>query len=65
MATPDEPDPDEMLTVKEVAALLKVNIKTVYAEIAAGHIGYLKVGRLFRIPRTVISSKVQQVRVCR
>jgi excisionase family DNA binding protein len=63
MTTPDHPD--EMLTVKETAALLKVNIKTVYSEIAAGRIGYVKIGRLIRIPRAVISSLVQQVRVCR
>ena len=63
MTTPE--DPNEMLTVKEAAALLKVNVKTVYAEIAAGRLGYLKIGRLIRIPRTVITSLVQQVRVCR
>ena len=63
MTTPE--DPNEMLTVKEAAALLKVNVKTVYAEIAAGHLGYIKIGRLIRIPRTVISSMVQQVRGCR
>jgi excisionase family DNA binding protein len=60
-----EGDPIQMLTVKEAAALLKVNVKTVYAEIAAGRISYVKIGRLFRIPRTVLSSMVQQVRVCR
>lgn len=63
MTTPE--DPNEMLTVKEAAALLKVNVKTVYAEIAAGRLGYVKIGRLIRIPRTVITSMVQQVRVCR
>jgi excisionase family DNA binding protein len=42
-----------------------VNVKTVYSEIAAGHIRFVRVGRLIRIPRTVLSSMVQQVRVCR
>ena len=60
-----EGDPDQMLTVREAAALLKVNIKTVYSEIAAGHIAFVRVGRLIRIPRAVLSSMVQQVRMCR
>ena len=60
-----EGDPNQMVTVKEAAALLRVNVKTIYAEIAAGHIGYVKIGRLIRIPRAVLSSMVQQVRVCR
>jgi excisionase family DNA binding protein len=58
-------DGTEMLTVREAAVLLRVNVKTVYGEIAAGRLAYVRVGRLFRIPRAVIASMVQQVRVCR
>jgi excisionase family DNA binding protein len=60
-----EDDPDQMLTVKEAATLLRVNVKTVYAEIAAGHLAFAKVGRLIRIPRHVLTSIVKQARVCR
>ena len=60
-----ENDPAQMLTVKEAAALLRVNVKTVYAEIAAGRLAFAKVGRLIRIPRSVLTSMVTQVRACR
>lgn len=47
----------EMLTVKEAADLLRVNIKTVYAEIAAGRLKHVQLGRrIIRIPRSVIAS---------
>jgi excisionase family DNA binding protein len=47
----------EMLTVKEAAHLLRVNIKTVYLEIAAGRLKHVQLGRrIIRIPRSVIAS---------
>ena len=52
------PHPDaEMLTVKEAADLLRVNVKTVYLEIAAGRLRHVQLGsRIIRIPRAVIAS---------
>lgn len=47
----------EMLTVKEAADLLRVNVKTVYLEIAAGRLKHVQLGRrIIRIPRSVIAS---------
>jgi excisionase family DNA binding protein len=46
-----------MLTVKEAADLLRVNVKTVYLEIAAGRLRHVQLGsRIIRIPRAVIAS---------
>jgi excisionase family DNA binding protein len=43
-----------MLTVKEAAELLRVNTKTVYALIAAGKLGFVRIGRVIRIPRSIL-----------
>ncbi|MFB1480527.1 helix-turn-helix domain-containing protein [Corallococcus sp. RDP092CA] len=44
--------PDEVLTIKEVAALLKLAEKTVYAMAAAGEIPAFKIRGQWRIKRT-------------
>ncbi len=44
--------PDEILTIKEVAALLKLADKTVYAMAAAGEIPAFKIRGQWRIKRT-------------
>ena len=56
------PTPDvEMLTVKEAAHLLRVNIKTVYLEIATGRLPHVQLGRrVIRIPRAVIASLISK-----
>lgn len=46
------PIPDEVLTIKEVAALLKLAEKTVYAMAAAGEIPAFKIRGQWRIKRT-------------
>jgi len=46
----------EVLTVAEAAALLRVNVKTIYAEIAAGRIRVVRMRRTVRIPRAVITA---------
>lgn len=46
------PVPDEVLTIKEVAALLKLAEKTVYAMAAAGEIPAFKIRGQWRIKRT-------------
>jgi excisionase family DNA binding protein len=44
--------PDEVLTIKEVAALLKLAEKAVYAMAAAGEIPAFKIRGQWRIKRT-------------
>ena len=56
---PDRP----VLTVKEAAAILGVNVKTLYAEIEAGAFPALRVGRVIRIATNVLASFLQQGRV--
>ena len=58
-AEPEKP----VLTVREAAALLGVNVKTLYAEIAAGRFPALRLGRAIRIARAVITSFLEQGRV--
>jgi excisionase family DNA binding protein len=51
----------EMLTVREAAAVLRVNVKTVYLEIAAGRLRHVLLGRrIIRIPRSVIASLISK-----
>jgi excisionase family DNA binding protein len=51
------------LTVREAAALLRVNVKTLYAEIALGHFPAIRLGRVLRISRNVVASCLEQGRV--
>jgi excisionase family DNA binding protein len=53
---PDRP----VLTVKEAAAILGVNVKTLYAEIHAGKFPAFRVGRVIRISTTVLASFVDR-----
>jgi excisionase family DNA binding protein len=49
-------DPD-MLTVREAADFLRVNVKTIHAEIASGRLPHVMLGRrIIRIPRAVLAS---------
>jgi excisionase family DNA binding protein len=52
-----------MLTVKEGAQLLRVNVKTLYAEIQAKRLRAIRVGRTVRVPRAVVLSMLEQARV--
>lgn len=52
-----------VLTVREAANLLGVNVKTLYAEIAAGRFPALRLGRAIRIARSVVTSFLEQGRV--
>jgi len=49
---PDRP----VLTVKEAAAILGVNVKTLYEDIKAGRFPALRVGRVIRIATNVLAS---------
>jgi excisionase family DNA binding protein len=58
IAKPDGPD---MLTVREAADLLRVNVKTIYAELASGRLPHVMLGRrIIRIPRAVLASLVSK-----
>jgi excisionase family DNA binding protein len=46
----------DFLTVPELAKLLRVNAKTIYAEIASGRIHAVRLGRALRIPRATIEA---------
>lgn len=48
--------PDEVLTIKEVAALLKLAEKTVYAMAQAGEISAFKIRGQWRIERTELDT---------
>jgi excisionase family DNA binding protein len=52
-----------VLTVREASALLGVNVKTLYGEIAAGRFPAIHLGRAIRISRSVIASCLLQGRV--
>lgn len=65
VGTPDDGG-SEVLTVDEVAALLRVNRKTVYNVIADGDIpGVLRLGRALRISRRAVVEWLCQGRVLR
>jgi len=50
-------DGPDMLTVREAADLLRVNVKTIYAELASGRLPHVMLGRrIIRIPRAVLAS---------
>jgi excisionase family DNA binding protein len=51
---------DEILTVREVAKLLKINEKTVYKLAASGRIPGFKVGGSWRFERHEISSWIRR-----
>jgi len=50
--------PDEVLTIKEVAALLKLAEKTVYAMAQAGEIPAFKIRGQWRITRTELNQRI-------
>lgn len=51
------------LTVREAAAVLRVNVKTLYAEINANRFPAIRLGRVIRIATSVVASFIEQGRV--
>ncbi len=51
------------LTVREAAAVLRVNVKTLYAEVNAGRFPAIRLGRVIRIATSVVASFIEQGRV--
>ena len=47
----------DMLTVKEAADLLRVNVKTIHKLLAAGDLPHLRLGRVIRIDRRMLLSR--------
>jgi excisionase family DNA binding protein len=45
----DSPIGDKLLTVPEVARMLRVGVNTIYREIQKGHLRVSRVGRLIRV----------------
>lgn len=50
--------PDEVLTIKEVAALLKLAEKTIYAMAQAGEIPAFRIRGQWRIKRTELEQRI-------
>jgi excisionase family DNA binding protein len=48
-----------VLTVEELAERWQVNVKTIYAAIAAGEVPVLRIGRVLRIPLAAVLSAEQ------
>ena len=46
----------EMLTVKEAAELLRVNVKTIHKLLASGDLPHLRLGRVIRIPSQALQA---------
>lgn len=49
---------NELLTVKEVSKILKVSEQTIRKLIKEEQIRYVKVGKSYRIPKSVINSLI-------
>jgi excisionase family DNA binding protein len=59
VSVPEKP----VLSVREASAILGVNVKTLYSEIAANRFPALRLGRAIRISRSVVASALEQGRV--
>jgi excisionase family DNA binding protein len=52
-----------VVSVREAADRLHVNIKTIYAEITAGRFPAIRLGRAIRIPRAVLAAALEEGRL--
>ncbi len=59
MAQDRDSRPGQLLTVAEVADLLRVSNMTVYRLIKAGQIGAIRVGKNYRIPQADLDAYLQ------
>jgi excisionase family DNA binding protein len=57
-APDDAPEEDELLTVDEVATLLKINSQTVRNRIDAGDLPSVRLGRRVRVQRSVLEQLI-------
>ena len=58
---PPPPPRADMLTVKEAAHLLRVNVKTIHKLLATGDLPHHRFGRVIRIPSRVLTSTRKSV----
>lgn len=54
MTNPAPQNTSAFLTVEEIARFLRVSKMTVYRLIHGGDLGYVQVGRSFRVPRKAL-----------
>jgi excisionase family DNA binding protein len=54
------PDADTPVTVKEAAAVLRVNPKTIYSAILRGQLQAIRVGGVILIPRRVFEKMLRE-----
>ena len=52
--------PDSTLTTSEVAALLRIDARTVLSAAREGHLPAIHIGRVFRFPRAAIERMVTE-----
>lgn len=63
--TPDELLADGLLTIREAAKFLAVGRSTLYVEMDAGRLAYVKIGRARRIPRrAIVELAASNIRGC-
>jgi excisionase family DNA binding protein len=55
-------DKSQYLTVEEVANLMKISNKTIYSWCAKGYLPCVKLGRLVRINKNELLSRIEQLR---
>jgi excisionase family DNA binding protein len=60
MTVPGSQDASEMLTARELEAMLKISIKTIYSYVQRGLIPYVKIQSNVRFPREAILQWIEQ-----
>jgi excisionase family DNA binding protein len=55
----DQPDPSDLLTVREYAAAVGLTTASVYRNVASGAVPVVRIGRGIRIPRSALTPAVQ------
>ena len=53
-------NPPEMLTVKELEALLKIDVKTIYTYVQRGQIPYVRIQSNVRFPKKQILAWIEE-----
>ena len=53
-AVPTPPDPNELMTAKEVEELLRIDVKTIYSYVKRGLLPYVKIQSNVRFLRSAI-----------
>jgi excisionase family DNA binding protein len=59
-ATVIAPERPATISMQEAAAILGVNVKTLYAEASAGHFPVLRIGRTMRVSRAALEAILER-----